>query len=128
MKAIIRLTLNLLFYTLLLAAVGFLFGEYVNPEWIHGSFWFILAFFVLLTWLTGMFSGYLITISKENSVNILLAALVIRFLSSIGFVAVMLMLKTDNLIVFVSNFFLIYFLYLLFDIYGVITNLRPNSR
>jgi hypothetical protein len=81
-----------------------------------------------LTWLTGIFTHYLLSISKENSVNILLGAIGIRLLGSIGFVAVMLLLGQENLILFVINFFVIYLFYLLFDIYMLIANLRPNSK
>ncbi|PRY89217.1 hypothetical protein CLW00_103339 [Mongoliibacter ruber] len=113
---------------MLLAGIIFLLESFLEPNWIHEKVWVILSFFVILTWLTGMFSHYLLSISKENSVNILLGAIGIRLLASIGFVAVMLILKVENIIWFVVNFFVIYFFYLLFDIYGVMANLRPNSK
>ncbi|WP_373494226.1 hypothetical protein [Aquiflexum sp.] len=102
--------------------------EYIKPDWVHETMWKILSFFVLLTWLTGMFSHYLLELSKDNSVNILLGAIAIRFLASICFIAIILLLGTENLILFVVNFFAVYFFYLLFDIFALITNLRPNSK
>ena len=128
MEAIKKLTIKLLFFSLILAGIIYLLQEFIKPEWVHDTMWVILSFFVLLTWLTGMFSHYLLALSKENSVNILLGAMAIRFLASIGFVAVLLFLGTENLILFVVNFFVIYFFYLLFDIYTLISNLRPNSN
>jgi hypothetical protein len=128
MEAIKKLTLKLLFFSLSIAGIIYLLQEFIRPDWVHETMWIILSFFVLLTWLTGMFSHYLLELSKENSVNILLGAMAIRFLASIGFVAVLLFIGTENLILFVVNFFVIYFFYLLFDIYTLISNLRPNSN
>lgn len=128
MKAIKILTIKLFLFSLAVGGIFYLLQEYIKPEWVHESLWTILSFFVLLTWLTGMFTHYLLEISKENSVNILLGAIGIRFLASTGFVAIMLFLRLENLILFVVNFFIIYFFYLLFDIYTLLVNLRPNSK
>lgn len=128
MQAIKILTIKLFLFSLLIAGVFYLLQEYIKPEWVHESLWTILSFFVLLTWITGMFTHYLLEISKENAVNILLGAIGIRFLASTGFVAIMLFLRVENLILFVVNFFIIYFFYLLFDIYTLLANLRPNSK
>jgi hypothetical protein len=128
MKAIKKLTAKLLFFSLIIAGFIYTLQEFIKPDWVHETMWIILSFFVLLTWLTGMFTHYLLELSKENSVNILLGAIAIRFLASIGFVAVLLFIGTENLILFVVNFFVIYFFYLLFDIYTLISNLRPNSN
>lgn len=128
MKAIKILTLKLILLSLLLGGLIYIIQQYVMPTWIHESVWTILAFFIILTWITGMFTHYLLQLSKENSVSILLGGIGLRLLSSIGFVAVMLMLGVENIILFIVNFFIVYFLYLLFDIYMLIANLRPNSR
>jgi hypothetical protein len=127
MKAIKILTLKLLVFSLLIAGIIYLLQEFIKPEWVHETMWIILSFFVILTWLTGMFTHYLLELSKENSVSIILGGIVIRFLASIGFVAILLFMGVENLILFVVNFFIIYFFYLLFDIYTLISNLRPNS-
>lgn len=127
MEAVKKLTLKLLIFSLLIAGIIYLLQEFIKPEWVHETMWIILSFFVLLTWLTGMFTHYLLAISKENAVSIILGGIVIRFLASIGFVAILLFIGVANLILFVVNFFIIYFFYLLFDIYTLISNLRPNS-
>jgi hypothetical protein len=128
MKAVKILTLKLILLSLLLGGLIYIIQQYLMPTWIHESVWTILAFFIILTWITGMFTHYLLQLSKENSVSILLGGIGLRLLSSIGFVAVMLMLGVENIILFIVNFFIVYFLYLLFDIYMLIANLRPNSR
>lgn len=128
MRKIFDLTVKLLLLSLFIAGLVYLISDILQLHWIHVSIWKIISFFLILTWLTGIFSNYLLEISKENSVNILLGAIGIRFLSSIGFIAIMLMLGQENLILFVINFFAIYLFYLLFDIYALIANLRPNSK
>ncbi|MGY6741881.1 MAG: hypothetical protein ACXIUQ_04025 [Cecembia sp.] len=128
MKQIIRLTVKLILLSLLILGVAYLIEGVFDLQWIHESIKKIVSFFLVLTWLTGIFTHYLLSISKENSVNILLGAIGIRLLGSIGFVAVMLFLGQENLILFVINFFVVYLFYLLFDIYMLIANLRPNSR
>jgi O-antigen/teichoic acid export membrane protein len=128
MKHLFNFTLKILCFTLLIAGIFFLLQETWKPDWVHQKLWLILSFFALLTWLTGIFSMYLLSLSKENSPNIILGTTVIRFLASAGFIAILLVLGVENIILFVVNFFVIYFLYLLFDIYGVMANLRPNSK
>jgi hypothetical protein len=128
MKAIKILTVKLLLFSLLIGGIFYVLQEYLKPNWVHESFWSILSFYILLTWITGAFTYYLLELSKDNSVNILLGAIGIRFLASICFVAIMLFLRVENIILFVVNFFIVYFFYLLFDIYTLLANLRPNSK
>ena len=128
MKHLFNFTLKILCFTLLIAGMFFLLQETLKPEWVHHKLWLTLSFFALLTWITGIFSMYLLSLSKENSPNIILGASVVRFLASAGFIAILLVLGVENIILFVVNFFAIYFLYLLFDIYWVMANLRPNSK
>ena len=90
--------------------------------------WEVLSFFAILTWLTGAFTNYLLQINKENSVNIILGGIALRFLASLGFVALYVVFGVENIILFVVNFFAIYLFYLVFDMYGLITNLRPISK
>jgi hypothetical protein len=128
MKIFQYFTLKILVFTLLIGGVIYLFENHLKPEWVHEDIWKILSFFFLLTWFSGMFVQYLMNLSKENSPNIIIGATGIRFLASAGFVALLLILGVENKILFVINFFLVYFSYLLFDIYGLMANLRPNSK
>lgn len=128
MSSIKIFTLRILALTLILAGIIYVFQNHIQPNWIHDSIWKILSFFALLTWLTGTFVHYLTRLSKENSSNILLGATALRFLASLGFIVIYLLLDVENIILFVANFFVIYLFYLIFDIYGLIANLRPNSK
>ncbi len=128
MKVFQYFTFKILGFTLLIGGAIYLLETFLKQEWVHEAIWKILSFFFLLTWFSGMFVQYLIKLSKENSPNIIIGATGIRFLASAGFVAVVLILGVENKILFVVNFFIIYFLYLLFDIYALMANLRPNSK
>lgn len=128
MQSIKILTVRLLIYSLIIGGLVYLLQEFVKPSWVHETVWTTISFFLILTWLTSAFSHYLIGINQENSVNIMLGALGIRFLGSLGYIGIMLFLGVENIILFVANFFVIYLFYLLFDMYGLITNLRPISR
>lgn len=128
MQSIKILTVRLLIYSLIIGGLVYLLQEYIKPSWVHETVWTTISFFLILTWLTSAFTHYLISINQENSVNIMLGALGIRFLGSLGYIGIMLFLGVENIILFVANFFAIYLFYLLFDMYGLITNLRPISR
>jgi hypothetical protein len=121
-------TVRILLLTLILGGIIYVLQNYLLPNWIHPSVWLVLSFFALLTWLTGTFVHYLIKLSKENSSNILLGATALRFMASLGFIVIYLFLDVENIILFVANFFVIYLFYLIFDIYGLIANLRPHSK
>jgi hypothetical protein len=128
MKSILRLTIRLVILSILIFLTAYLIESVFKLQWIHNNISIIISFFLILTWLTGVFTYYLLSISKENSVNILLGSIGIRLLGSIGFVVVMLLLGQENIILFVINFFVVYLFYLLFDINMLIANLRQNSE
>src|SRR5690606_19914171 len=131
-KAIMRIylfySLKLIGYTLVLAGIIFLLNTYLAPQWIHEKIGTVLRFYFILTLLTGLLTQYLLKISKENSVPILLGSSLIRLLASLGFVFVILWSSTENILWFVVDIFIIYLLYLLFDIYTLITDLQPHSE
>lgn len=128
MKPIFIFTLKVLSFSLVISGIVYLLKNFFRTELIHETVWIVLSFFALLVWVSGLFVQYLMNLSKENSSNILLGATVIRFISSAGFVAILLVLGVENKILFVANFFAIYFLFLLFDIYSLMANLRPHSK
>ncbi|MCH7402543.1 hypothetical protein ACFOUP_17690 [Belliella kenyensis] len=128
MSSIKTFTVRIIALTLVLAGLIYILQNHIQPTWVHDTIWKILSFFALLTWVTGAFVQYLMKISKENSSNILLGATAIRFMASLGFVVIFLLLDIENIILFVVNFFVIYLFYLIFDIYGLIANLRPHSK
>lgn len=75
-----------------------------------------------------MVSIHFLKKDKLNSVAIILGSAVFRLLVSLAFVLVALWGGDKNILWFVINFFTIYLLYLLFDIYSLITNLRLHLK
>ncbi len=105
------------------------FLQQVFPgRWIHEKIWAIFIFYVILTALTGVVSIHFLKKDKLNSVSIILGSAVFRLLVSLAFVLVALWGGDKNILWFVINFFTIYLLYLLFDIYSLITNLRLHLK
>ncbi|WP_375585094.1 hypothetical protein [Cyclobacterium xiamenense] len=126
--ASIQWILKITAFTLLLASIGWL-GELVFPgPWFHRHFWSVLLFFALLTGVTGLLALRLMRSEMFHSVSVILGTTVLRLLLSIGFVFLILLPGDENLLWFVIDFFLIYLLYLLFDMYGLISNLRLHSK
>jgi hypothetical protein len=120
--------LKLSLLTFCIAVFIWVVNHYLFPTWVHEEVWSILIFFSLFTLVTGIFVLYLMGLSKENISNILLGASVLRLLGSAAFFAIMMMLGISNEMVFVVNFFIVYLSYLLFDMFTLITNLRPNLK
>lgn len=121
-------TMQVVVLTLVLALVVLLVQQNMNPYWIHDKTIWVIWFNFGLTWMTGLLALYLLKISKENSVSILLGVGLLRITGSLVFMFLMLWVGAENILWFVVDFFVIYLLYLLFDIYTFITNLRPHSE
>jgi O-antigen/teichoic acid export membrane protein len=119
---------RLLTLTVVLAFITLMAEVFFPGKWIHDKIWHIILFFAVLTTITGVVSEKLMKREEFNSVSVILAAVVFRLLCSIGFVFLILWQGDENILWFVVDFFMIYLLYLLFDIYGLITNLRLHSK
>jgi len=128
MKPYLSFTVQLIVLTLAITGITLLLQNVANPQWIHEKTLLTIGFYFVLTWFTGLLTLYLLEISKENSVMILLGMGVLRVAASLTFIFLISWLGVENILWFVVNFFTIYLLYLLFDIYTFITNLRPHSE
>jgi hypothetical protein len=128
MKPYLSFTVQLIVLTLAIAGIVLFLQNAVDPHWIHEKTFLIIGFYFVLTWFTGLLALYLLEINKENSVMILLGMGVLRVAASLAFIFLILWMGVGNILWFVVDFFIIYLLYLLFDIYTFITNLRPHSE
>lgn len=118
--SLVLLTVSIVLLTIAVQAI--------KQEWVHPRVWQIIVFYFGLMLVSGQLIQFLLKQSKENSAAIVLGATIFRFLASLIFIAVCLFTKIDNKILFFADFFVIYLLYLLFDIYSLIANLRPHSK
>ncbi len=128
MKIFQSQTAQLVAFSILVIGLALLMQQIIQPSWVHDKVWQIIGFYFGLVLLSGLLTQYLIKSSKDNSVNAVLGATVFRFLASLLFITVFIWRGVDEIVLFVVNFFVIYLLYLLFDIYGLIANLRAHSK
>ena len=98
------------------------------PQIIHESIWSIFGFVAGLAYLLTVVTRWLYLKSPENLLSLKLLGMIIRILSSLGFIGILVVLGLENIILFIANFFLIFLFYMIFDIYIFISNLRPNSK
>jgi hypothetical protein len=113
--------------TMVLAGLILLFSSFL-PQIIHESIWSIFGFVVILSYLLSVVTQWLYLKSPENLLSLKLLGMVIRILSSLGFIGILAVLDLENIILFIANFFIIFLFYLIFDIYIFISNLRPISK
>jgi len=98
------------------------------PQIIHESIWIIFGFVAGLSYLLGFFTQWLYLKSPENLLSLKLLGMIIRILSSLGFVGILVFLGLENIILFIANFFIIFLFYMIFDICIFISKLRPISK
>jgi len=113
--------------SMVVAGLILLFSSFL-PQLIHETIWSIFGFVVVLSYLLGIVTQWLYLRSPENLLSLKLLGMVIRILSSLGFIGILALLGLENIILFIANFFIIFLFYLIFDIYIFISNLRPISK
>jgi len=113
--------------TMVVAGLILLFSSFL-PQIIHESIWSIFGFVVILSYLLSVVTQWLYLKSPENLLSLKLLGMIIRILSSLGFIGILVVLGLENIILFIANFFIIFLFYMIFDIYIFISNLRPNSK
>lgn len=117
-------------FLLFCAVLGlFLLGlEVLFPVIIHQKIWEIYLFFVITSFFVGLLNSFLLKSFSENFFQIMVLAMILRFIASLTFVGIEAWLGMENIILFIADFFVIFLFYLAFDIYAFISNLRPISK
>ena len=113
--------------SMVVAGLILLFSFFL-PQIIHESIWSIFGFVAGLAYFLTVVTRWLYLKSPENLLSLKLLGMIIRILSSLGFIGILVVLGLENIILFIANFFLIFLFYMIFDIYIFISNLRPNSK
>jgi len=113
--------------TMVVAGLILLFSLFL-PQIIHESIWSIFGFVAGLAYLLAVVTRWLYLKSPENLLSLKLLGMIIRILSSLGFIGILVVLDLENIILFIANFFIIFLSYMIFDIYIFISNLRPISK
>ncbi len=116
-----------LVFSLIVLALVLVFQQTL-PQILSESIWTIFYFMVIMSYLVSFLALWLYKKSPENFLQIKLLGMVIRILASLTFIAVIVWRGEENIILFISNFFILFLFYLIFDIYTFISNLRPISK
>ena len=127
MKRPLSLHTSFFLFSTVLVIVVLVFQQLL-PKTIHEEIWSIFGFVAGLSYLLGLVTQWLYTKSPEYFIHLKLLGMLIRILSSLGFIGILVALDLENIILFIANFFLLFLFFLIFDIYYFISNLRPNSK
>ena len=127
MKRPTSLHLSFFLFSTVLAVVVVIFQQLL-PKTIHEDIWSVFGFVAGLSYLLSVVTQWLYTKSPEYFIHLKLLGMLIRILSSLGFIGILVVLDLENIILFIANFFLLFLFFLIFDIYYFISNLRPNSK
>ncbi len=117
---------RLVLFILIIAAIISGVNQIVT-SWVHPLVWWILAFFTVITFAGHWFIQKGLHRYKDNFMSIYLGVMGFRFLASLLFIGIFIYKRVPDLFTFVINFFVLYLLFLGFEIYGVLGNLRRNS-
>lgn len=112
--------------SVVLTIVLFLVQHFHYDAWVHPYIWYIVAFFVGLSFLIHRLMEYGMKNNREKFVTFYLSTVVGRLILSIIFIAVFLYSGLTNSFLFVINFFALYLFYTCFEIYGLYCNLRRD--
>lgn len=114
-------------FTGAIAIVVFLLAK-IFPQVLHEKIWGIFAFVSIMSYLVGFGSQLLYKSSPESLIQIKLLGMVLRILASLVYITIVVMSGTENILLFISDFFILFLFFLVFDIYAFLANLRPISK
>jgi hypothetical protein len=112
----------------LLVVTGILICSFVIPQFVYHKVWIILVFFVLLTLASLAAIEKITKKNQDNFLAIYFSVMIGRLFISIIFAVVFFLTDREHLFNFSFNFLILYLLFLGFEIYGIITNLRHHFK
>jgi len=95
---------------------------------IHEKIWEIFLFLTSVSFFINILNSFLLKSFSESFFQIMVLAMILRFIASLAFIGLEAWLGMENIILFIADFFVIFLFYLAFDIYAFISNLRPISK
>ena len=121
-----KLIISLLLFTVAVVLILALLTYGFEVPYLHQALWYIVLFVFVLTALSLLVSQRGAQKSQEAVVKYVMGGTVIRFTLSI--LAIYIALKTGipDRVTFVVNFMIMYFVFLAFELYSLLTTLRPN--
>lgn len=94
----------------------------------HTYKWGLLIFFFVQSLLSTLVTDFGMKTEEVTFQKFYMLSITIRLFLSIILIFIFIFLKAENLIFLVTNFFALYFFYMLFEIYFLLVNLRTNSK
>ncbi|WP_460615014.1 MULTISPECIES: hypothetical protein [Hymenobacter] len=121
-----------LIFCLLTGFVLYALYSQFGPRIIHPFTVYTFSFFALLTLLTYWITAKIVKANAQNFMVAYFGSMVARLLLSLTVVLVYLFLgggrEGDGQWAFLGSFFLLYFLFAGFEVWSVLSNLRPFSK
>jgi small-conductance mechanosensitive channel len=125
--------IKILIFTAILAIAIFVAEQFLIPGFIHTAIWVMLGYFFVLSVLGHRIVEKGIRSNQDNIVLYYFTVMLIRLLVSAIFIAGYLYIGTREIgtreiTIFIANFFILYLLYVTFEIKTLLTNLQRNSK
>lgn len=111
-----------------LLVVLILILQFILPVVVHSKIWEIVAFMAITSSLISLLNAFLLKNFGENFFQIMVLAMILRFIASLVFIGLEVWPGMANIILFIADFFIVFLFYLIFDIYAFLSNLRPISK
>ncbi len=102
--------------------------DVIAPHIVYDKVWWLIVFFFLLTLIS--FSAVVIISGKnpKSFIAVYFTAMIARLFISILVASAFILLDKQHVMQFAYNFIVLYLLFLGFEIYGIMTNLRHQNK
>lgn len=107
---------------------GVILLYFLVPDFIYHQVWIIMVFFFLLTLISMEIIARMSRKNPKNFLAIYFSAMLGRLFISIIFATIFILTDRAHVFNFAINFLILYLLFLGFEIYGIITNLRHQFK
>lgn len=122
------LTKNLLYIYTALITGTILIVNFINPSWVYRYTWLIVLFFFLLTIGSISATKYAARHWRKQFIQVYFGIMTLRLFISVAFALMLIVLDREHVLVFGINFLVLYLLFLGFEIYSILTNLRTHFK
>jgi hypothetical protein len=119
--------LSFLLLAVVIAVPPLLLSRSAYAAWIDPHFWMIFGFITGLTFITTISVLIVGRINQEIYAQTFLGATMIKLLTCMFFCLFFLLKIKVNGVIFIANFFYVYFFNLVFEIYGLLRTLRNQN-
>lgn len=116
-------------YTLLLAGIAVLLpGFFPDLQLLAKKFWLVFGFLCGITFIAYILAYMGIKRNPQTGVLAIMGSITLKLLFSMAFVLIYSMNHKGKDFVFVFNFFSLYLLFTVFEIYALLCNLRHQNK